>query len=186
MIIIEETAVTANIGLRIRNLRILQRRTIQEIADICGLSKSMVSKLETNAVIPSVATLVKIAKALGTNVSALMEGTENQSSVLITEQQASEGIIQTEKGYHIYPYASEYKNKKMQPFLFVARKGEVKEHRLTHEGEEFIHVLEGVLKLRVGNVEYTLKQNDSVYFNALEPHGIMPVSDVVKYLDIFI
>ncbi len=177
---------TQNIGIRIRNLRLSQRRTIQEIADVCGLSKSMVSKIETNAVVPSVATLVKIAKALGTNVSVLMEENEGQSTVMITAQKALEGVLQTEKGYHIYPYASEYKDKKMQPFLFVARKGEVKEHRLTHEGEEFIHVLEGELRLQVGNVEYTLKQNDSVYFNAMEPHGIMPVSDEVKYLNIFV
>lgn len=175
-----------NIGIRIRNLRLSQRRTIQEIATVCGLSKSMVSKIETNAVIPSVATLVKIAKALGINVSVLMEENGDASSVLVTAQQAFGGIIQTEKGYHIYPYASEYKDKKMQPFLFVARKGEVTEHRLTHEGEEYIHVLEGELKLQVGNVEYTLRQNDSVYFTAMEPHGIMPISDEVKYLNIFV
>jgi uncharacterized cupin superfamily protein len=45
----------------------------------------------------------------------------------------------------------------MQPLLFVAGKNEMKEHQLTHEGEEFIHVLEGELKLHVGDVEYTLK-----------------------------
>lgn len=175
-----------NIGTRIRNLRLSQRRTIQEIADVCDLSKSMVSKIETNVVIPSVATLVKIAKALGTNVSVIMEENEAKSTVMTPAQKAFEGILQTDKGYHIYPYASEYKDKKMQPFLFEARKGEVKEHRLTHEGEEFIHVLEGELKLQVGNVEYTLKQNDSVYFNALEPHGIIPVTDIVRYLNIFV
>jgi Predicted transcriptional regulators len=177
---------TQNIGIRIRNLRLSQRRTIQEIADVCGLSKSMVSKIETGAVIPSVATLVKIAKALGTNVSVLMEENEEQSTVMISAQKAFEGILQTEKGYHIYPYASEYKDKKMQPFLFVARKSEVKEHLLTHEGEEFIHILEGELKLQVGNIVYTLKQNDSVYFNAMESHGIIPVTDEVKYLNIFV
>lgn len=177
---------TLRIGTRIRNLRIVQRRTLQEIADACDLSKSMVSKIETNTVVPSVATLVKIAKALGTNVSVLMEENEAKTSVVISAQKASENITKTDRGYHIFPYASEFKEKKMQPFLFVARKGEVKEHHLTHEGEEFIHILEGELKLQVGSVEYTLKQGDSAYFNALEQHGIMPVSDTVKYLNVFV
>jgi transcriptional regulator with XRE-family HTH domain len=174
------------IGTRIRNLRMVQRRTIQDIADACELSKSMVSKIETNTVVPSVATLVKIAKALGTNVSVLMEESDAATSVVITAQKASENITKTDRGYHIFPFASEFKEKKMQPFLFVANKGEVKEHRLTHEGEEFIHILEGELKLQVGNVEYLLNKGDSVYFNAMEQHGIMPVSDSVKYLNVFV
>lgn len=175
-----------NIGNKIRKHRIIQKRTIQEIADICKLSKSMVSKIETNSVVPSVATLVKIANALGVNVSVFMEDNETHSSVVITAQKATENITKTDKGYHIFPFASEYNDKKMQPFLFVANKGEVKEHNLTHEGEEFIHILEGELKLKVGNIEYILKQGDSVYFNALEEHGVMPISETVKYLNVFV
>ncbi len=41
--------------------------------DQCKLSKSMISKIETNKVVPSVATLAKLAKSLGTSVSALLE-----------------------------------------------------------------------------------------------------------------
>jgi transcriptional regulator with XRE-family HTH domain len=175
-----------SIGTRIRNLRLIQKRTIQEIANVCDLSKSMVSKIETNTVVPSVATLVKIAKALGTNVSVLMEENETKASVVITALKATENITKTDRGYHIFPFASEFKDKLMQPFLFVAKKGEVKEHQLNHQGEEFIYVLEGEMKINVGNTGYSLKQGDSIYFNALEHHGIMPVSDVVKYLNVFV
>jgi len=173
------------IGSRIRNLRLIQKRTLQEIANACELSKSMVSKIETNAVVPSVATLVKIAKALGTNVSVLMEDNDSQSSVMTSIENALANITQTDRGYHIFPYAAQFKDKKMQVFLFVANKGEVKEHHLTHEGDEFIYVLEGEMKLQVGNLEYTLKQGDSVYFSAMEQHGVMPVSESVKYLNVF-
>lgn len=174
------------IGTRIRNLRLVQKRTLQDIANACDLSKSMVSKIETNAVVPSVATLVKIAKSLGTHVSVLMEENDTRSSVMISSEKAIENMTQTDRGYHIFPFASEYKDKKMQPFLFIGKKGEVKEHHLTHDGEEFIYVLEGEMKLQVGNLEYTLKKGDSVYFNALEQHGILPVSDTVQYINIFV
>ena len=174
------------IGTRIRNLRLVQKRTLQDIANACELSRSMVSKIETNAVVPSVATLVKIAKSLGTNVSVLLEENDTKSSVLVSLEKANDSITKTDRGYSIFPFASEFKDKKMQPFLFVGEKGEVKEHHLTHEGEEFIHVLEGEMKLQVGNLEYAMKQGDSVYFNSLEQHGIMPVSDIVKYINIFV
>jgi quercetin dioxygenase-like cupin family protein len=74
----------------------------------------------------------------------------------------------------------------MQPFLFVARKGEVTPHELSHEGEEFIYIVKGQMKMQVGEMEYLLKTGDSLYFNSVQKHGILPVSDEVVYLDIFV
>jgi quercetin dioxygenase-like cupin family protein len=73
----------------------------------------------------------------------------------------------------------------MQPFLFVAKKGEVKQHEISH-GEEFIFITSGQMKMQVGEAEYHLKTGDSLYFNAVQKHRIMPVSDEVVYLDIFV
>jgi transcriptional regulator with XRE-family HTH domain len=174
------------IGLTLRAIRLSQNRTIQEIANICGLSKSMVSKIETDTVFPSVATLTKIAKSLGTNVSTLLEEKQENSDVVIQAGKAEESMIQTERGYSIFPYASGYKDKKMQPFLFIGNKEEVKEHHVSHEGEEFIFVLEGEMKFQVGDVEYLLRKGDSLYFNALKTHQVIPVTDGIKYLDIFV
>ena len=174
------------IGIRIRNLRMDQKRTIQEIAAVCGLSKSMISKIETNSVIPSVSTLYKIAKSLGVNMSVLMDENDWPGSVVITAEKATENTTKTDRGYYMFPFAAEYRNKKMQPFMIVAKKGEVKDHHVSHDGEEFIYVLEGEMKIRIGTTDYTLKQGDSVYFNALEIHGIKPISEKVKYLNIFV
>lgn len=174
------------VGERIKILRISQKRTLQEIADACDLSRSMISKIENNKTIPSVAALVKIAKSLGTNISTLLEQDGWMNAVVTTRKQSESQLTPTGKGYSIYPYASEYHEKKMQPFLFVARKGEVKTHALSHEGEEFIYVVRGQMKMKVGDVEYLLKMGDSLYFNALQKHGIMPVTDEVVYLDIFV
>jgi transcriptional regulator with XRE-family HTH domain len=174
------------LGTAVRTLRMQQQRTIQEIANACGLSKSMISKIETNNVIPSVSTLVKLASSLGTSVSALLENPDGYSSIFYPREKAESGITQTERGYHIFPYASEYKDKKMQPFLFIAKKGEVKEHHVTHEGEEFLYILEGKMKFQVGDLEYTMNEGDSLYFNSLETHQVIPISDSVKYIDIFV
>jgi transcriptional regulator with XRE-family HTH domain len=67
---------TLNIGDRIRILRTNQKRTLQEVADGSDLSKSMISKIENNKTVPSVAALVKIAQVLGTNISSLLETEE--------------------------------------------------------------------------------------------------------------
>lgn len=175
-----------NIGDRIHMLRMSQKRTLQELADICGLSKSMISKIENNRTMPSVATLVKIAQSLGTSISNVMEQDGWEKAIMTTRAEAEQKVMTTEKGYSIFPYASEFHEKKMQPFLFVAKKGEVKPHQLSHEGEEFIFIIEGEMKMKVGDLEYTLRKGDSLYFNSIQKHGILPISDVVTYLDIFV
>ncbi len=177
---------TLEVGERIRILRVNQNRTMQEVADSCSLSKSMISKIENNKTIPSVATLVKIASTLGTTISGLLEQDGWDKAIVTSRKEAFEKMVITEKGYHIFPYASEYHEKKMQPFLFVARKGEVVPHQLSHDGEEFIFVLEGSMKMQVGDTEHILKTGDSLYFNALQKHGIIPITDEVSYIDIFV
>lgn len=174
------------VGERIRVLRISQKRTLQEVADSCDLSKSMISKIENNKTIPSVATLVKIASTLGTTISGLLEQRGWNKAIVTSRKEAVEKLVKTEKGYLIFPYASEYHQKKMQPFLFVARKGEVIPHQLSHDGEEFIFVVEGEMKMQVGDTEYILKTGDSLYFNALQKHGIIPITNEVSYIDIFV
>ncbi|MEJ8843583.1 XRE family transcriptional regulator [Lacibacter sp. H375] len=185
-ILLEEKISNLNIGDRIKVLRMNQNRTMQEIAEASELSKSMISKIENNKTVPSVAALVKIAKALGTSISSLLEHEGFLNAIVTTRQKALDNLTATDKGYSIYPYASEYHEKKMQPFLFVAKKNEVVPHELSHEGEEFIYVIKGEMKMQVGEVEHLLNEGDCLYFNSVQKHGISPVSDEVVYLDIFV
>jgi transcriptional regulator with XRE-family HTH domain len=174
------------IGRRIRQLRRQQSRTLQEIADTCGFTRSLLSKIETGKVYPPIATLVKIAGALGTTVAALVEDAQDVSAVFTAKSKADRGTARTEKGYFVYPFAAEYGHKKMQPFLFVAKRNEVKRHRLSHQGEEFVYVIQGEMKFRVGEVEYRMVAGDGLYFNALETHEVIPLTERVKYLDVFV
>lgn len=174
------------IGKKIRKIRTQQKRTLQQISDTCGFTKGLLSKIENSKINPSVATLSKIAGALGVKVSALLEEDDGLSVIYTPIDKVKEkNFIKTEKGYSFFPFASEHIDKKMQPFLFTAKKGEIIKHELSHEGEEFIYVLEGEMKFKVGDIEYWLKPGDSLYFDSTEEHGVEPLSDMVKYIDIF-
>src|SRR5690606_11051776 len=94
-------------------------------------------------------------------------------------------LIPTDKGYSFYTFAPEFKEKVMQPFLFIAKKNEIKQHVFSHEGHEFVYMLEGEMKYKVGSMEYTLKPGDSIYFNSLEEHTLTPLTEEVKYLAVF-
>jgi len=175
-----------NLGRNIRKLRLNQNRTLEEIAKQCGFTRSLLSKIETGKAIPPIATLVKISNALGTKMSALIESTESDGTVYTSQDEVLKNIVKTEQGYHIFPFATEHQNKKMQPFIFVMRKGEVKAHSFSHKGEEFFYIIKGEAKCQVGSVIYTLKEGDSIYFDATNEHSVEPVSDEIIYLDIFV
>lgn len=176
-----------DLGLRIKKYRTQQKRTQQDIADQCGFSKSLISKIENGKVVPPIATLVKIGQALGVKVSNLLDDDRHQGVVYNSADKITEkSVVRTEEGYSFYTLAADYTNKKVQPLLMIAKKEEVIDHSLSHDGEEFVYVLEGSMKYKVGDVEYTLKEGDSIYFNSLLEHKIKPITDEVKYINVFI
>lgn len=173
------------VGAHIRRLRMQRGQTQDDVAGACGFTKSLLSKIETGDTQPPVATLVKIAEALGTSLSALLEHDKAAGPVFTAMTAAVQSLARTEKGYSAYPFAASLGAKKMQPFLFEVRKGKVKQHALSHTGEEFLFVIEGEILFRVGHVEYRMRAGDSLYFDATHEHGVMAVSEVARYLDIF-
>ena len=175
----------STLGQRIRRLRVQQGQTQGDVACACGFTKSLLSKIETGNVLPPIATLVKIADALGTNLAALIEDDNKGGADFCSLCDAVSSMVLTEKGYSVFPFAVSRSGKKMQPFLFEVRRGEVKHHSLSHTGEEFLYVLEGEIQFRVGNIEYGMRAGDSLYFDATEEHGVKAVSEVARYLDVF-
>ena len=176
----------AQLHARIRSLRRLQRRTLKEVASQCGFTLSLLSKIESGATTPPLATLTKIAAALGVSLSDLLD--ENQAAASVATPATAlqdRDLTQTNKGYGFHVLAAARPDKLMQPFVFVARRGELQPGPMTHQGEEFIHVLQGEMRYRVGATTYTLGQGDSLYFDAEEEHDLEPLTPVVRYLGVF-
>lgn len=174
------------IGTRVRKFRTQQGRTLQEVADHCGFSRSLLSKIESGKTSPPISTLTKIAEALGLKLSALLEDGEDKPTVFTPGKDAVAKGVHTDKGYAFFPFASECANKQMQPFLFVAEKGKVKPKTLSHAGEEFVYVLEGEMNYKVGDIEYHLRPGDSLFFDSVQEHDLKPITKRVMYLGIFL
>lgn len=176
-----------DIGARIKYIRKQQNRTQDEIALQCGFTKSLLSKIENDKTKPPIATLIKISDALGVDIADLLSTKQEASTVFTPSEQVSNPAksITTDKGYSFFAFAAGRNNKLMQPYLFTASKDNIASSRFSHRGEEFIYVLEGEMRYRIGSVEYTMRPGDSVYFNGLEEHSFSPISKEVKYLAIF-
>ena len=176
----------SNLGSRIRKLRLSQQWTLSDISKPCGFTVSLLSKIESGKISPPVATLAKIASALGTTLGGLVEERQGVATVLsLAKDRSKSGVTRTDKGYGFHLLAGERAEKIMQPFIFVAEKGKVKQGTMAHCGEEFVYVLKGRMRYRVGDTTYTLGEGDSLYFSAEEEHDLDPITSSVLYLGIF-
>ena len=66
----------------------------------------------------------------------------------------------------------------MQPLLVTLEPTDAPAKLITHSGQEFNLVLEGVVVVVIGDKEFHLKAGDSIYFNPTIPHGQRCGSDV--------
>ena len=173
------------IGESIRKLRLHSGLTQQEIADRCELTKGMISKIENRKVVPAIGTLQRIARALGVKVSTLMEAEENGGTHLSLDPFANlDGFTRTSKGYRVFSTSSS-PGQIMHPILIYAKKGELRPHEVVHQGEEFIHVLEGEMVFTVSGEHYLLRAGDGLYFDGMQKHGIHHVPCEVRYINLF-
>jgi len=171
---------------RLRALRRQQKRTLKDVAERSGFTESLLSKIESGKTTPPLATLARIAAALGVGLGDLLDD-ERRTATTVTaaSEVAARPATRTGKGYGFHVLAANRAEKIMQPFLFVAERGEVRPGALSHSGEEFIYVLEGEMRYRVGVVTYTLGPGDSLYFDAEEEHDLEPLTPEVRYLGVF-
>jgi transcriptional regulator with XRE-family HTH domain len=172
-------------GGRIRSLRQSQGRTLDDIATVCGFTPSLLSKIETGATSPPVATLTAIAGALGVPVAGLL-GIEALPAAAVHDPAASRNFgAATDKGYRFAALAASRGATAMTPYLFTAERGKMKTGPLAHAGEELVMVLSGELRYRVGPVEYHLREGDVLAFDSAVDHDMEPVSERATWFAVF-
>lgn len=173
------------IGLTVKRLRIQNRLTQQQVADACGLSKGMISKIETGKVMPAIATLSRIAHTLNVKVSLLMEESSTRETSCQSTNIPLDEYQKTDMGYRFSTLAAEYGDKQIQPLMFYANNKEIKPHLVSHQGEECIYIVDGDMHFSIGGTSYFLQKGDILYFDGLQPHGIEKVDNEVYYLNLF-
>jgi transcriptional regulator with XRE-family HTH domain len=166
-----------HIGKKIRDLRKKAGLVLQDLSNRTGLSKSLLSQIEKEVVSPPIATLLKISKALGVNISFFFQDDDSEKRVILVRSNESKVIDsryfgREESGYYYEALAYKKSKKYMEPFLveFKRKKAE-KLSYFSHEGEEFIYLLEGTLEFRTETEQYVLYPGDSLYFESSIPHA---------------
>jgi quercetin dioxygenase-like cupin family protein len=165
-------------GSKVRVLREARGLAVDVLADRAGCEVGLVDQLESGDLDPSLAPLSKIARALGVRVGTLTDD-EPVLGPVITRQGEYRSVSRftnsTRGGDHpemaFYSLAPGKSGRHMEP-LVVDVRPEQNLSLSSHEGEEFIYVLEGSLEVEYGKDTYLLQAGDSIYYDSIVAHWI--------------
>jgi transcriptional regulator with XRE-family HTH domain len=154
-----------NIGRKIRKLRKGKALTLQNLSTSTGLSKPLLSQIENELVVPPISTLLKISRALEKDITFFFQEPDNDGKVVVVrpferERLDTKKLGRTDGGYSYESLAYKKTRKNMEPFLIeFERKDEKDLSFYSHEGEEFLFVLEGNLEFRTEAYRAVGKRN---------------------------
>lgn len=154
------------IGLKIKELRLKNGLTQEELADRCELTKGYISQLENDLTSPSIATLKDILVSLGSSLSDFFSD-DDEDSLVFSAADRFEKVTDDNTIKWLVPTAQ--KNL-MEPILMTIEAGRMSGKDLPHDGEEFGLVLSGTVRLTVGKRSADLHEGDSFYFRSSKTH----------------
>lgn len=163
------------VGAALKKQRQVQRLTIQEVAELAGISRGMLSRIENGQATPSLDTLARVCQAVQLTLSQLFKDHDSPDGNARYVPQG-QGMVVVRRGtrrghsYELLSYDQGPK-KLFEPFLITLDDQSEVFPRFQHPGIEFIYMLKGQIDYRHGNQVYTLRPGDALTFQGNIPHG---------------
>lgn len=170
------------VGARIKQLREGKSISLEEFSERSGLGIEEIKLIEEDDQLPSLAPLIRMARALGVRLGTFLDDNDYLGPVVCRrEEQTREGINFTNKhaSSHndlvYFPLAEKKAGRSMEPFVIdvtsaSASKGDYE--LTTHEGEEFIYVLKGSIEVIYGKKTYVVNEGESIYYDSIVDHNL--------------
>lgn len=166
----------ADLGRRVRAARLARRLTLEEVVSRAQFTVSWLSKLENGQLTPSLEGLVKLAEVLECGVDTLVQGLSIPPQYVVVKrgQGRTEPARDSRGGYVSECLADQWRDRAMNPVIVHLSGVGNRQHPDNHDGERFLLVLEGQVKLEYGDELIHLDTGDSVYIYAAIPHVLAP------------
>ncbi len=165
-------------GERIRNVRETKGISLEVLSERSGVDADLLKKIEESRGLPSIAPLVKVARALGVRLGTFLDDHSELGPVVTTHDQVELGfslgvasakrrdmqyfsLSQSKAGRHMESFEINFEPSSESDFVLSS-----------HEGEEFIYVLDGAVEINYGEETYLLKTGDSIYYDSIVSHHV--------------
>lgn len=144
--------------------------TLDALADRAGLSKAYLSRLEGGDRQPSLSALCAVAGAFGVSIAQLFEHPDAAADVVIvrggsTSPQSANGLVYRMLSSSTKPF-------NLQPIDVTIPADRPGHETYQHDGEEWVHVIEGQVCLLIDGDRHVLEAGDSAHFDSRLPHRL--------------
>jgi len=161
------------LGKRLMKLRREKKLTLKNLANETGLTQEYISQVEKGQVIPPVAVILQLSRALEID-SGILLSDEKKRVVTKTDQDYQKRT----EDYTYQNLTPEARHKHLKGFkIFIDPKSAHKGVSYQHMGEEFIYVLKGKIEVMVGENKNTLGPNKCIHFNSSIVHKLRNISN---------
>jgi transcriptional regulator with XRE-family HTH domain len=162
--------VTRQMAANLSAIRKERSLSLDDVARLSGVSKSMLRQIERGASSPTISTLWKIANGLKVSFSSLVK--ESGPSVSVVDNRAGQPLLEKDGGYKLFPLFPFEAERKFEVYQVEITRGT----RLASEGhrsgvEEYLFVNAGTLHLEVQGKSYRVARDHSTRFDASGPHS---------------
>ncbi len=177
----EELGEPLDLASRVRELRKARGMTLEQAAQQAGLARSTLSKIENGQMSPTYEALKKLATGLEISVPQLFTPpVKEQVNGRMALTRSGEGAGHATATYEHELLANALMKKQMLPYRARVRARSMEEFDgwVRHDGEEFLYVLTGVIRLYTEFYEpVEMRRGDSAYYDATMGHNVVSVSD---------
>jgi transcriptional regulator with XRE-family HTH domain len=174
-----EPANLPEIGHNIKTIRKEQQMTLDVLAEKSGVSKAMLSQIESQKVNPTVATVWKIARGLDVELDGLLKGESAPARKFeVTESDRITVLDTAENGPHIQVLSPIEMAEDLEIYVLTFDPGSTLDSNAHAAGtEEYLTVLEGEIRVSVADKEAILKTGDFILYNCDVRHIIQNLGD---------
>jgi transcriptional regulator with XRE-family HTH domain len=162
-----------SIGKKLQKMRKGKKWSMNQLANETGLSIEYLNQVEKGEVIPPVAIILQLSRALEVDSSILLKAEKQKAG-----KKADQDFQKRTEDYAYQTLTPGAQNKHLKAFkIFIDPQSDHKGVSYQHVGEEFIYVLKGKIQVTVGDNQSILKVGETIHFNSAIIHKLSNISD---------
>jgi transcriptional regulator with XRE-family HTH domain len=165
-----------NLGKTLKAVRTQKRLTLDQLSQMAGVSKAMLSQIEQGKVNPTVAVVIKVSHSLGVQVSELLNIEEKRNILHVIPAGEVGYTFRSDPLCRIRTLSPLELEKDIEFYrITLGPRGKLVSEAHFSGTEELLYLSKGKVQLMAASQEMTLNKGDSIHYRADTPHSIINV-----------
>lgn len=164
---------------KVKDIRERQNMSIEELSEKSGVKIEVLEAMENGDIIPSLTPLTKMARALGVRLGTFLDDAPQIGPVVVREGKpgnvyyfSGREDVTNNTGLEYHALGAGKIDRNIDPFIIDVDIEDDEYELSSHEGEEFIYVLDGEIEVVYGKDNFIIGKGDSIFYDSVVPHHL--------------